>query len=109
MCGKRRFGSALHSLDSTEGEISESGGCHGPEPMRTLLPDNHVFRRDILGLTVGSLAIDVGGVQRSRYLDDQAGSGELRVEVGLDGNDIRDCSCPNLIHGGQHFDGEFHV
>ena len=54
----------------------------------TLLPDNHVFCRDVLGLAVGGLALNVSGVQRSGYPDNEIGSREFRVEVGLDRDDI---------------------
>ena len=76
---------------------------------KTLLPDNHIFRRYVLGLPIGSLALNIGSVQRSGYLEDEAGSGEFRVKVGLDCDGIRDRRCPNLIHGGQNLDGKFHV
>ena len=76
---------------------------------RHSLPDNNVFCGDILGLAAGNLALDVGGVQRGRYLDDKAGGGELRVKVGLDRDDIRDTSGSNFVYGGQHPDGKFHI
>jgi len=77
--------------------------------LRTLLPDDHVFGRDIFGLATGNLALDAGGIQWGRNLYNEAGSGELRVEIGLDRDDIRDTGGSNLIHGGQHFDGELHI
>lgn len=75
----------------------------------TLLPDDHVFCRDIFGLAIGNLALDVGGVQWGRYLDNKAGSGELRIEVCLDRDDIRDTCCSDLVHGRQHLDGELYI
>lgn len=91
------------------GEDFESAGCRGPTSLRTLLPDDHIFRGNILGLAVGSLALDVCGIQRSRYPDDEAGSREFRIKAGLDRDSVGDGSCPNLIHAGQHSDGKFHV
>ena len=69
-------------------------------PSRALLPDDHVFRRDVFGLAIRGLALNVRGVQRSGYLYDEAGSGELRVKVGLDRDGIGDTGGSDLIHGG---------
>jgi len=66
----------------------EVSGIRDAALLRILLPDNHVFCRDVFGLAVGSLALDVGGVQRGGYLDNKAGGRKLRVEVGLDRDDI---------------------
>ena len=108
MGGERYFGPPLHSLDPAEERSLSKQGVLVQHP-RNLLPDNYVFRRNILSLTVGSLTLNIGGIQRGGYLDDEAGSRKFRVEIGLDRDGIRDCRCSNLIHGGQYFDGEFHV
>ena len=76
---------------------------------KTLLPNDHVFCRDIFGLAAGNFALNIGGVQWGRYLYNKARGGQFRVEIGLDRDDIRDTGGSNLVHGGQHFDGELHI
>lgn len=75
----------------------------------TLLPDDHVFRWDVFGLAVGSLALDVGGVKWGWYLYNQSRGRELRIKIGLDRDDIRDASGSNLVYLGQHLDGELYI
>ena len=73
------------------------------------LPDYHVLCWDIFGLAVGNLALDVGGVKWGGYLYNETRGRELRIEIGLDGDGIRDTSSSNLVYCGQHLDGELYI
>jgi len=56
------------------------------------LPDNNIFFTDMHrhpGVAVRDAPLNAGGVQRDRYLDNEAGGGEPRLKSGLDRDRIR--------------------
>lgn len=73
------------------------------------LPNDNIFSRDVLCLSVLDFTIHACRVEGRRYPQNDVGSGELVVEVCFQNDDVRDLRRPDLVHRRDDLQWKFNV